>query len=226
MILSENTVNVLKNFSQINPSIEFKPGTVLTTVSPQKTVMAKAEVDETFPSKGAVYDLNRFLGVLSLFDEPDLNFGEKNVTVQKDRKKINYTFADPQMIIVPPEKEIQFPEAEVNVEIPWSELSQVLKAPAVMGLPEIAVVGSNGEINLSAIDSKNPTADVYASAVGTTEDEFTFIFRVENLKLMNLSYLLQISNQGIAKFTSMNTAGPKMTYWVDTEVSSNFVKGG
>ena len=85
MILSEQTINVLKNFAQINPSIQFKPGEVMTTVSPQKTVMAKATVEETFPSGGAIYDLNRFLGVLSLFDEPELIFNDKMVTVSKEK---------------------------------------------------------------------------------------------------------------------------------------------
>lgn len=224
MNLSEQTINVLKNFSQINPSILFKPGQVLHTVSPQKTVMAKATVDETFPSGGAIYDLNRFLGVLSLFDEPELIFNEQMVVVEKDKKKINYTFADPQMIISPPDKEISFPDPEVTVDVTWSEIQQVLRAASVMQLPEVALIGSSGEVYLSAIDSKNPTADVYSSQVGETNDEFTFIFKVENLKLLNLSYLIQVSERGIAKFTSTNTYGPKIEYWVATEANSTFNK--
>ena len=224
MILSEQTINVLKNFAQINPSIQFKPGEVMTTVSPQKTVMAKATVEETFPSGAAIYDLNRFLGVLSLFDEPELIFNDKMVTVSKEKKKINYTFADPQMIITPPEKEINFPEPEVTVDVTWAEIQQVLRAASVMQLPEIALIGSSGEVHLSAIDSKNPTADVYSSEVGETNDEFTFIFKVENLKLLNLSYIIQVSERGIAKFTSSNTYGPKVEYWVATESNSTFEK--
>jgi len=224
MNLSENTINVLKNYSQINPSVGFKPGNIIKTISPQKTVMTKATVDETFPSEGAIYDLNRFLGVLSLFDEPELFFHDTKVVVQKDKKKIDYTFADPQMIINPPEKEISFPDPEVSVEIYWSEMQQVLRAAAVMGLPEIAIVGSGGEISLSAIDSKNPTADVYSSDVGETKDTFQFIFKVENLKLMNFNYLVEISDRGIAKFTSVNTYGPKLEYWIATEATSTFEK--
>lgn len=225
MQLCENTMNVLKNYSQINPSIQFKAGQVLATVSPQKTIMAKATIEETFPGEGAIYDLNRFLGVLSLFDEPELFFSDQKVTVQKDKKKINYTYADPQMIITPPEKEITFPDPEVSVEVSWSELQQVLRAASVMGLPEIAIIGSSGEIALSAIDSSNPTADVYSSEVGQTQDEFQFIFKFENLKLMNYNYLVEISDLGIAKFTSVNSYGPKMEYWIATEAKSNFEKG-
>ena len=218
-------MNVLNNYSQINPSIQFKAGQVLATVSPQKTVMARATVEETLPGEGAIYDLNRFLGVLSLFDEPELFFSDQKVTVQKDKKKINYTYADPQMIITPPEKEISFPDPEVSVEVSWAEIQQVLRAASVMGLPEIAIIGSSGEIALSAIDSSNPTADVYSSEVGETQDEFQFIFKVENLKLMNYNYLVEISEKGIAKFTSVNSYGPKMEYWIATEAKSNFERG-
>ena len=225
MQLSENTINVLKNYSQINPSIQFKAGQVLATVSPQKTVMARATVEETFPGVGAIYDLNRFLGVLSLFDEPELFFTDHKVSVQKDKKRISYTYADPQMIITPPEKEINFPDPEVSVEVSWSEMQQVLRAASVMGLPEIALIGSSGEIALSAIDSSNPTADGYSSEVGETKDEFQFIFKVENLKLMNYNYIVEISEKGIAKFTSVNSYGPKMEYWIATEAKSNFERG-
>jgi len=162
--------------------------------------------------------------VLSLFDEPELIFNDKMVTVSKEKKKINYTFADPQMIITPPEKEINFPEPEVTVDVTWAEIQQVLRAASVMQLPEIALIGSSGEVHLSAIDSKNPTADVYSSEVGETNDEFTFIFKVENLKLLNLSYIIQVSERGIAKFTSSNTYGPKVEYWVATESNSTFEK--
>jgi|TARA_R110000822_G_scaffold304501_6_gene429698 hypothetical protein len=225
MQISEATANVLKNFSQINPSIQFKAGQILRTVSPQKTVMAKATIDDTIPSDGAIYDLNRFMGVLSLFEEPNLVFHTSKVTVEKENRKINYTFADPQMIVTPPEKEINFPDPEVSVSASWSEMSQVLKAAAVMQLPEIAIIGSSGEIHLSAIDSKNPTADVYSAEIGNTNDEFTFIFKVENLKLLNLSYLIEISAKGIAKFTSINTEGCKLEYFVATEMNSIFNKG-
>ena len=225
MQLSEATANVLKNFSQINPSIQFKAGHELRTVSPQKTVMAKATIDEAIPSNGAIYDLNRFMGVLSLFEAPNLVFHDTKVTVEKEKRKINYTFADPQMIVTPPEKDISFPDPEVSVTASWSEISQVLKAAAVMQLPEIALIGSSGEVYISAIDSKNPTADVYSSEIGETNDEFTFIFKVENLKLLNLSYLIEVSAKGIARFTSINTEGCKLEYFVATETNSNFDKG-
>lgn len=223
MKLSEYTVSVLKNFSSINPSVLFQPGQVIKTVSPQKTVMASASVEENFPVEGAVYDLPRFLGVLSLFEEPDLIFHDNLVEVREGRKAINYTFADKQMIIAPPEKDIQFPTPEVELDIPWSEFGGVMRASSVLGLPEIAVEAKDGEISLTALDSKNPTADTYASAIGESAEEYRFVFRVENLKLMNLDYRVAISDKGIAKFNSINSNGPAMEYYIATEVNSTFI---
>tara|TARA_Y100001970_G_C14234681_1_gene861020 strand:- start:521 stop:1195 length:675 start_codon:yes stop_codon:yes gene_type:complete len=223
MKLSEYTVSVLKNFSSINPSVLFQPGQVIKTVSPQKTVMASAAVEENFPVEGAVYDLPRFLGVLSLFEEPDLIFHDNLVEVREGRKAINYTFADKQMIIAPPEKDIQFPTPEVELDIAWSEFNGVMRASSVLGLPEIAVEAKDGEINLTALDSKNPTADTYGSAIGESAEEYRFVFRVENLKLMNLDYRVAISDKGIAKFNSINSNGPAMEYYIATEVNSTFI---
>lgn len=222
MEMSETAINVLKNFSQINPSVLFKPGNSITTISPQKTVMSTATIDETFPIQGAIYDLNRFLGVLSLFDKPELSFTEQKVTVSEGTKAIAYTFAEPSMIITPPEKKIDFPEPEVSVEVQWSELQSVLRASSVMSLPEIAFEGKGNKVFLIALDSKNPTADTYSSEIGETTNTFRFVFKVENIKLLNLNYKAEISKRGLAKFTSTNSYGPRMEYLIATEANSSY----
>lgn len=222
MKISEAASSVLRNFSQINPSILLKPGNSISTISPQKTVIGTATIEESFPVQGAIYDLNRFLGVLSLFEEPELIFSEQRVTVSEGQKAISYTFAEPSMVIAPPEKKIDFPEPEVSVEVLWAEMQSVLRAASVMSLPEIAFEGRDGKVLLSAIDSKNPTADNYSSEVGETTSKFKFVFKVENLKLLNLNYKVEISKRGIAKFTSTNTYGAKLEYFIATEANSNY----
>ena len=219
---SEGTLNVLKNFSLINPSILFKPGNELSTISSSKTILTTATVDETFPVKGAIYNLNRFLGVLSLFDDPELSFDEQRVTISEGGKSIRYTFTDEKMVVVPPDRTIDFPDPDASVEIPWKELNDVMRACAVMDLPEVALVGDAGQISISAMDTKNPTADNYSSVVGETNNNFKFIFKVENLKLMNYNYLVEVTAKGIAKFTSINQYGPKVVYYIATEAKSEF----
>ena len=224
MKLSENTINVLKSFSIINQGIEFKPGSTIQTISPQKCIMAKAEIDDTLPSNGCFYELNRFLGVLTLFDDPALNFNEKFVTVRDAKRSVNYTFADPQMIVTPPSQEIQLPEIDVAVTLKWEDLSNTMKAASVMGLPEIAISSDGSVINLEAISSKNPTADNYSNVIDNNSSGkvFSAIFKIENMKVMNFDYDVELSAKGIAKFKSANDHGPKLTYWIATEGHSTF----
>jgi len=222
MILSEGTVNVLKNFAQINPSLLFKPGNDLSTMSAQKTILCTATVDESFPVKGAIYDLNRFLGVLTLFDNPEMSFDEKRITIKQEGRAIAYTFADERMIVAPPERKIEFPTPDASVDLQWKEIQNVLRAASVMGLPEVALVGNGGKVSICATDSSNPTIDSYSSTIGEAEGDFKFVFKVENLKLINYNYLLEVTAKGIAKFTSTNQYGPKVVYFIATEANSSY----
>jgi|TARA_R110000796_G_scaffold3035_5_gene11562 hypothetical protein len=224
MKLSENTVSVLKSFAVINQGIEFKEGGVLQTISPQKSIMAKAEIEDVLPAQGCFYELNRFLGVLTLFDDAQLQFNEKFVTVHDSKRSVNYTYADPQMIVTPPAKEIQLPAIDVAVSIKWEDLSNTLKAASVMGLPEIAISSDGSVINLEAISSKNPTADKYSNVIDSNNagKVFSAIFKIENIKVMNFDYDVELSAKGIAKFKSANDEGPKLTYWIATEGHSTF----
>jgi hypothetical protein len=234
MKLSENTINILKSFAVINTGIEFKPGNILQTISPQKSIMAKAEIEDTLPAHGCFYELNRFLGVLSLFDQPQLDFNEKYVTVRDAKRSVNYTFADPQMIVTPPAKEVQLPEVDVEVDIKWADISNALRAANVMSLPEIAISSEGSTINLEAISSKNPTADKYTTVIDNNSSgkAFRAVFKLENMKMMNYDYKVEISSKGIAKFTSMNNktwkddkveiqTGSNLTYWIATETQSS-----
>jgi hypothetical protein len=224
MKLSENTVSVLKSFAVINQGIEFKEGGVLQTISPQKSIMAKAEIEDVLPAQGCFYELNRFLGVLTLFDDAQLQFNEKFVTVHDSKRSVNYTYADPQMIVTPPAKEIQLPAIDVAVPVKWEDLSNTLKAASVMGLPEIAISSDGSVINLEAISSKNPTADKYSNVIDSNSSGkvFNAVFKIENIKVMNFDYDVELSSKGIAKFKSANDEGPKLTYWIATEGHSTF----
>ena len=148
MKLSESTINVLKSFSVINTGIELQPGNVLKTISPQKSIMARAELADDIPAGGCFYELNRFQGVLTLFDQPQLDFNEKYVTVRDAKRSVNYTFADPQMIVTPPAKEVQLPSVDVDVDIKWADMSNTLRAASVMSLPEIAITSEGTTICL------------------------------------------------------------------------------
>jgi len=212
MKLSDKTIQILKNFATINQSILVRPGNVLKTITPLKTILAQATVTETFTQEFAIYELPRFLGIISLFSDPEFTFQEKFVTISSGKQRVNYTYADASMIMTPPSKDINFPDTEVEFTITAEQLSTISKAGAVLQMPEIAVVGEDGLISIRAIDSKNSSADVFSLDVGECNKDFKVIFRPENLKLIPSDYKVSLTTAGICRFESDN-----LTYWVTTE---------
>ena len=219
MKLSENTINVFKNFATINPSILVHPGNFITTMSPTKSIYAKATVEEAFPTRFAIYEMSKFLGVTSLFKEPELDFGENQVKIVSGRQSVNYTYADPSMIVAPdPNKDINFPAADIEFSISQEELQKVVRASGVLQLPEIAVTGDSHHITVTATNSKNPTTDVFSVEVGTTDKTFNMVFKVDNIiKLISNNYDVKISSRGLSKWSTSN-----IVYYVATEASSTF----
>jgi len=224
MRLDNRTVQILKNFSTINPSLLFTKGKTLTTVSPSKTTMARAVISEEVPSSFAIYELSRFLGVVSLFDSPSLDIGDSSMTIKSGKQKVNYTFADPRTIVSPSDKLIEWletgvPTPEVTFDLTADDLQNVLKAMQVLQLPELAITGENDHLYLEAIDSKNPTADNYRVQLGTTTLTFRMIFKMENVKVVPGDYNVGICSSGLAVFS-----GDNVQYWITSEATSTFTK--
>ena len=218
MKLSSRTLQVLKNFSTINPSLLFRTGSVITTMSPMKTVMARATVKESFPQTYAIFDLSRFIGVLSMFNDPDIKMEQTFLVISENNRVVNYTYADPEMIVTPPDKPIKFPEdAEISFSMPADVLQSVLKAINILQMSEFSVTGRNNKICVGAVDTKNPTGDTYNIEVGTTEHNFSMIFKSENIKLIAGDYDVKITSRGLGYFK-----GDDVDYWIPTESSSNF----
>ena len=217
MKISENTINTLKSFSVINQSIMVRPGSKISTMSPGETIIASAKVEEDFPTQFCIYELPRFLGVVSLFENPDFDFTDSSVTIRSGKKKTSITYAAPSMIVTPPAGDINFPDPEVEFNLAGTDLSNILKAATVMQLPEVAITGKDGNIFLEAIDNKNPTADTYSITVGETNKVFKMIFKIENLKLINSDYHVSVSSRGLSRFSN-----DKLTYFVVTEATSSY----
>lgn len=218
MKLDQRTIQVLKNFAGINPNILFRAGNTLRTITPTKTILAKATLEQEFPSTFAIYDLSKFLSVLSLFDDPDIQINEKSAVIKSGGRKVNYVFADASTIVAPKDdKEIKFPAVDVSFELTNEILTDVLKALGVLRQPEIAVVGDGSTITIQTINSKDPTSDSYSVEVGTTDKTFTFIFKAENIRFIPDTYQVDIAKAGISKFTSKD-----VEYFVAVEQNSKF----
>ena len=216
MRLSEQTVSLLKNFASINQNLQFKSGNRLSTISAQKNILVNAEIPETFPSDFAIYDLNKMLGVMNLFPDPEMEIGDKTMKIGG---KVDYMFADPTMIVSPPEKELTFPEAEIKFTLTNAEFNQTIKAATLLGLPHICVEGKDGKINLVATDVHNSSSDEYRSELGETSMVFNMVFKIENLKLYAGDYDVELTSKGISKFSHTSS---NLQYFIATESDSTF----
>ena len=219
MKLSNETVAILKNYATINQNIQFKQGTTLSTISPQKNILSTVEISEDVPSNFAIYDLNRLLGAISLFEKPDLEVGEKTLTINGGGSKLNYVYADPSMLVIPPEKTLDFPEPEISFKVTKDAYDSCLKAAQVLALPELVVHGDGSKIFLVATDTNNDSSDEFRREVGVTDKTFQMVFKIENMKLLSGGYQVGISSKGIAHFAHEHS---KLQYWIATEQNSNY----
>jgi hypothetical protein len=218
MKISDKTFNVLKNFAGINPSIAVKAGNVLRTVSEQKNILAQATVDENFPKDFAIYELNQFLGLASLFEDGDFSFADNNVSISEGTNKSRYTYTDPSMVTQPPEKNLTLPSEEVKFNLAADDLKKVVNAANQLALPEVVVRGKSGSVSLVATDTKNPTSNEFSHNLNVSTDaEFEFVFKVENFKMISADYSVTISSKGISHFK-----GDAVEYWVATESGSSY----
>ena len=220
MKLSEKTLTVLKNFAGINNSILVKQGTQLRTISVAKNILAEANIEEEFPRQFGVYDLNQFLNGLSLHQDPDLDFTEESyLNIREGKRRVKYFFADPQVIISPPDKQITLPSEDVHFQLESSALDKLLKAAAVYQLPDLCVVGEAGAVRLVVRDKKNDTSNSYSVGVGETDKEFTFNFKVENIKIIPGSYDIIVSSKLLSEFTNSTY---NLKYYIALEPDSTF----
>lgn len=216
MILSGQTISVLQNFQTINSAIVINPGNTIKTISPTNTVFASATVPDTFEKKFAIYDLSRFLGVLSLSKQSELKFFDTHLVITQGSSKIKYTYCDPSLIVTPPEKQIKV-DKEIVIDLTSDILQKVLKAMQVLGFSEIAFVGQDGRLSVSAVNSKNSSSDSFSTDLGETDRTFTCIIDADRLKLLPLSYSVSISSKGITHFYNQNAE-----YWIAINEKSKF----
>jgi hypothetical protein len=220
MKLSDNTLVILKNFAGINNSILVKEGNKLRTISVAKNILAEADITEDFPREFAIYDLNQFLNGLGLHQDPDLDFTEQSyLSIKEGKRRVKYFYADPNVIISPPNKEIQLPSSDVCFQLDSTSLEKLVKAAAVYQLPDLSAIGEAGVVKLVVRDKKNDTSNEYAIVVGETDDVFTFNFKVENIKIIPGAYDVVVSSKLLSQFTNKKF---NLSYWIALEPDSQF----
>jgi hypothetical protein len=216
MKLSKDTLGLLKNFAGINSNLVLRDNGKLSTISAQKNIMASAAVAEAFPAEFGIYDLNEFLGALSLFTDPDLVFSEKYVTIKEGGNSIKYYAAD-KSVLSYPQKEIAFPTSDIDFNLTSATLAMVIRTASVLRAPDLSIIGKDGKVTMVVGDRKNATANTYDIEVGTTESTFNVAMKVENLKMLPADYAVSISSKKISRFKNGDTI-----YFVAIEADSTF----
>jgi len=220
MKLSDKTINLLKNFSDINQSILFKKGNKLRTISVMKNIMAEAEIQEDFPKDFAIYDLTQFLRGVFLHNQPELDFGnDGHVVIREGKTRSKYFFADPSVIVVPPEKSLTLPTMDVEFELAAEQLEKIRKAVLAFQLSDLSVIGGSGVVKLVVHDKKNDTSNDFQVLVGETSETFCYNFKVENIKVIPGDYKVSISSKLLSRFVNTDY---DLTYFIALEPDSNY----
>ena len=222
MKLSEHTISVLKNFASINQNLVIREGSELQTMSAMKNIVARSGVEENFPKEMAIYDLNEFLAALSLFSSPVLEFDEQYVTIKEESNPTNslkYFYSDPS-VVTSPSKMINMPSNEVKFTMSNDDLSKLKRAASAIGAPDMVLEKNGAGSSLTVKDKKNDTANNYSLDVNTQSDgEFNFFFKVENLKLLDGTYDVEVSAKNISHYKNKNS---DIEYWIALEPESTY----
>jgi len=223
MKLSEHTIEVLKNFATINQNLVIKEGSTLTTMSAMKNIVAKADVEESFDKEVAIYDLNEFLASISLFTSPILEFNDGFVTIKEEnspKNSLKYFYSDPS-VVTSPNKTITMPSKEVEFTLNGENLNKLKRAAGVIQAPDLVLEKKDADVYLTVKDKKNDTANTFSIDVDTKTEgsNFKFFYKVENLKVMEGNYDVEISSKNISHLKSTNK---DVEYWVALEPESSY----
>jgi len=231
MQLSPQTISILKSFSGIQSNILFTGGNTIETLSETKTIMASAKVEETFPDgQIGIFDLPEFLGVLSMFENPSLQFddGYKYVDISEGSNSVRYYLSDPSMLTYP-KKEITLPSVDMEFNLSKENLASVRKAASVLSAPDMVVAGSPGDnsVDITVTDIENPTSNTFnidlpdGMVNKDPNSSFSLVFKVSNLnKLIGTEgYKVSVSKQMFSHFQS--DSGTHQ-YWVALYKESSF----
>jgi len=218
---SKKTFDILKNYSTINSNILVQPGNTLSTITPAKNVMAEATVPEEFPIEFGIWDLSKFLGTISLFQDPDFQFEDKYVLIRSETGScVKYYFSEPSLLTVPTNR-LKMPDTVVSFKLPQSVFNEIQKAASVLQLPDLAIRSTNGVIVAAVIDKSEPTSNDYSIEIGVNDTgaEFDFHFRIENLKFIPGDYTVNITDKIVSEFVNSSV---DVTYWVALESTSKY----
>jgi hypothetical protein len=215
MKFSDKTLAVLKNFASINSGVVLKSGQTQKTISPEKSILVEATLEDNVPSDFGIYDLNQFLGNVTTLKNPELNFSKDNVTIDDGEFSLTYLSCSPNLIISPPDKELTLKQVDCKFSLTNAVLQKLLKIATMNSLPNLTVVGKDSELRLKIHEKANDTSNHGSVKIGDyAGSDFAATFKTENLKLLPDDYNVELQNGAFAMF--VNVAG-NLKYFIALE---------
>jgi hypothetical protein len=202
MRLSKETFNILKNFAGINSNIMIQPGNVIRTKSLGNNIYAEAKVTEDFDATIPLWDLNQFLGVISMFNTPDLEFDETHVTISNGKSSITYHYAAASLLNVAT-KAPRMGDANVVFDIGEQELYEVLKAASILQVDQLEIEADGDTVSISVLDSKQNTKNSFKIDIPaiTVNKATKGRINIAEMKLIPGAYTVELTDTVVSKFT-------------------------
>lgn len=222
MKLKQQTLDILKNFAQINSNIVIEAGNTVTTIADTKNIMATATIPDTIGAPLNIYDLNEFLSVYDMMNslgDPDVDVSQDAIRINADKSKLTYRQAD-KSILTYPQKSINMPVAEVKFCISDTTLKSVKRAATVLGHTAMSISGDGASISVGVFNPSDLTANRFTvESVGITKHTFEFHFLIGSLKLLPGDYDVELSSKLISKWSNPSM---KVEYFIAIEKTSTF----
>jgi hypothetical protein len=221
MILSEKTLDVLKNFSTINPGIFINPGKTIKTIGKNKNILAEYVADEEFKQKFGIYELPSLLAILTLEKgntEIDFTKDSLKIVSLAGRRKMEYRFCGEEMVTVPPEKGIQMPKTDIVFDLSAADLEIIERSVRVLSSTNITLVSNGKKVKIKNYDASNDAAATSELEIcDGNGDSYEIIYKVESWKMYPGDYTVSVSSKGVSHFKNKNM---NLQYWITNEPGS------
>jgi hypothetical protein len=191
---------------------------VLSTVSAGKNILALANISESFQREFAIYDLNSFLGLLTLMEDQDVEFNEAGINISKDGSEFKYFYSDPSVVTASPYKSLDI-DPVFTFNLSAAEITMIQRAASIVSATTVSIVSDGVTVTLMVGDPSNTAANSYKKTLTTDANPPAFDARlkVENLKVITDDYTVAVGKKKALHFKSNSR---DLQYWLAMEPAS------
>lgn len=208
MKLSENTISILKNFAEINPSLHFPEGSRIKTRAEAGNIHAEVTLDESFPQSFGIWDLPSAISMLTLFEDAEIEFGEHSLTISKDESQFELFYANEELV-KPVTNSIPKYDSLFECKLSANDIQTIKKTSGILKAKAISFVGDGKEVVLSVGDHTVSTKNSYRQSLGKSENVFNFNLDISVFKVVTDDYVVNVASR---KFVHLASESKDLDY--------------